>query len=88
MHEDMDCKGDFSTHYWRIRLDADLLNHPTHLLEVLNHEITHAIYYVYSLGLMLGEGDAEEKIVSLMSVGYMKMLQDNPKILELYSNLL
>ena len=88
MQEDMECKGDFSSTYYRIRLDADLVSTPVNMLEVCLHEIYDAIYHVYGISTMIDEGDREEKIVSLVSIAFLKMLQDNPEVLSLINSIL
>jgi len=77
MSEDMECIGDYNSHYQRIRLDTGLKG--IRMAETLLHEILHGIYYAYGLV----DSDEEEKIVSLMSTGLFKVLMDNPELLQL-----
>jgi len=66
--------GDCNYDKGRIRLCPTLRG--TRLIEVLIHEILHAIYKQRSLE----EGDNEERIVMCISIGITAILKDNPKL--------
>lgn len=76
-----DGHGDFDCKKLEIRI-SDLLS-GTALLEVLMHEIIHAIYWAYSID----DKDKEERVVSLIGTGVAQVLRDNPNLVDLIDSL-
>ena len=66
--------GWFSSSELQIRVDASQPN--TVQVEVLLHEINHAIYQLFSLA----QEDVEEKTVGAFAVGYTQVFRDNPQL--------
>lgn len=74
--------GLYSGNRYLIEVNMALQSH--FLVEVLLHEINHAIYYVYNVS----DSDDEERIVSIMSAGLTQVMRDNPQIFEYMHKLL
>lgn len=72
--------GEFSCVENVIRIDMSIS--PMQICETLVHEIAHSIYWIYSVD----DSDEEERVVSVMSTGWMQVYRDNPKILEFISS--
>ena len=81
--EAVDKWGNFNKRLLRIEMDP---NHPSVLqeLDTLLHEIFHAVYLLYGLE----EEDKEERIVTLMGIGFTQVLRDNPKVLKYINEVL
>lgn len=78
----LNVSGRCHNHQGLIELTADL--NRGQALEVLFHEILHAIFFVY----VIKDEDKEERTVSILGTALACLFQDNPELTKLYLPLL
>ncbi len=68
--------GQFNADEMVIRIDKSL--NPIKMIDVLVHEINHAIYWAYGME----DEDKEERIVGMFATAWTQVYRDNPELLE------